>query len=172
MLRKLARKTDVRAEKERWFASLDAAKNLDISSKQTGLRTVCFFASPAGVLPTSRAQGSGLLSGRCGQVGDSGVGGRGGWGDLAWGREGLRDGSTTGQPQFILEQVNYRHFHMFLVDWALLVQGQSPYEHVVRFEDTLNDVFSKEGQGFQVASHALHDERLFEALKIVSPIRC
>ena len=37
----------------------------------------------------------------------------------------------------------------------------TPFQHQIRFEDTLNEVFTKEGQGLQVASHILHDDRLF-----------
>jgi hypothetical protein len=56
----------------------------------------------------------------------------------------------------------FRHFHMFCVDWAILLQSASPYRHDIRFRDELGDVFRKEGQSLQVASHILHDDRLFQ----------
>ena len=62
------------------------------------------------------------------------------------------------------QQVKHRYFHMFLVDWTLLLQRCSPYQHQICFEDSLNDVFTKEGQGMQVASHILHDDLLFAVL--------
>jgi hypothetical protein len=58
---------------------------------------------------------------------------------------------------------------MLLVDMAIAVQNQTPYNHNIDFSDTLNDVFEKEGQSLQVASHILKDERLFQVL---NDVRC
>jgi len=45
----------------------------------------------------------------------------------------------------------------------VLLQRQSPYQHRVQFCDDLQDVFRKELQSLQVASHLLHDDVLFQA---------
>ena len=61
------------------------------------------------------------------------------------------------------EVTSRRFFHMFLVDWALLLQRQSPFDQgLVDFNDTLNDVFDKAGQSMRVAAFIMKDSLLFD----------
>ena len=56
-----------------------------------------------------------------------------------------------------------RHCLTFLVDLTLATQRAAPWSGKdVSFEDTVNDVFSKETQSMRVAAHILRDTRLFE----------
>ena len=135
VLRKLAHKSDTLAERERWFASLDAAKDM--------------VRLPVLVFVVGRRS----LPHR----------------DWTSGPPRLKFQSTRLRRPFVIkvlrqQQVKHRYFHMFLVDWTLLLQRCSPYQHQICFEDSLNDVFTKEGQGMQVASHILHDDLLFAVL--------
>ena len=56
-----------------------------------------------------------------------------------------------------------RHYLMFLVDTALIMQRHNPYTHHINFADSLQEVFDREKQSMKAASSILHDANLFEA---------
>ena len=164
-LRTLARKKDTRAEKERWFTGFYVAKEMAISTCQDRP------AGPSrelGRASVQRPLAQGFSRICCGGL------------LLGFERPFVRirfweaECSTipcprrsrhlraAGQPSHPQPQARTRHYHVFLVDWAVILQGGTPFNPAGDFGTTLDELFSQEGQGLQVACAILKQDRLFQ----------
>ena len=61
-----------------------------------------------------------------------------------------------------VQALRHRHCRMLLADLVVILQGASPYNSNVDFNDDLSEVFQKSGQSMQAACHVLRDESLFQ----------